>query len=90
MKRFIEIEILQSGQPRAYADSIYEGYLRYSAEGMWASKPNAEVAKKEAKVLIHDFKEKTEKREWHEPYLAEFKNEKENEYYFKIIEPYTD
>ena len=32
-KNIIEIEILQAGQPRAYADSIYEAYISCRVEG---------------------------------------------------------
>ncbi len=91
MKRFIEIEIIKSGQQRAYGDSIYEGYLRYSSEGLWASELPIDVAKKEAQVLIHEFVEKDDpKREWYQAYLDECKKTAEKEYYFKIIEPYDD
>ena len=88
-KRTIEVEILQYGQPRAYADHIYEGYLRYSSNGLWGSEVDMETAKKEAKVLIRNFVEK-EGKEWHQTYLEECRNEVKNVFYFKIIQPYID
>ena len=45
--------MIRAGQARAYADSVYEAVVRYSSDGVWASRPGRDVVAREARVLVH-------------------------------------
>jgi hypothetical protein len=57
LKRSVEVDLIQSGQPRPYADHIYEGYLTFSVpDGQaWDSKfPNTkDTVAQYAKLMVH-------------------------------------
>ena len=87
MKRTIEIEIVKAGQSMPYNDTVYEAYLTYSSDGMWASHPSRETVKEEARVLVHDF----EGEEYSQlPYLKTLEEIEHNKWHVVIVQPYTD
>jgi hypothetical protein len=73
-KKIIEIESLQSGQPRPYADSFYEANISIfnvgtltDGSGFYQSL-SKELVLKIAKILVHNFEEVPEN--WASPKLV--------------------
>lgn len=90
----LTVENIRAGQPRPYADSIYE--FTIFAEWIPYGKTELEPVKWIELIFISHakgisyFKLKTEKREWHEKYLDSVVKVGEGKYKFIIIEPFTD
>lgn len=87
-KRTIEIEPLQVGQPRPYADSSYESILTFTTEGenkTWI--PDEKEVRKIAKVLVHDFKDEPN---WHEPHLKEMERLADNKWRVLVVSAFLD
>ena len=82
---------IRSGQPRAYADSVYEFDMIFTANrgkdgwiDVWY--PTRESAIKYAKAHQEFF----EKPEWHQPALKEFKEVEKGKWHVIIEQPYLD
>lgn len=90
MKKVIEIETKRAGQPRPYADSVYEDILTFTDDrGKWT--PRLEEVRKIAIGLYGDrVKEKSDVREFWEPYFEEIIQLSENSWRVIIIDPYKD
>jgi hypothetical protein len=93
MKRFIEVDLKQAGQPRPYADSIYEGYLTFSVpEGqMYASKwpKDPEQVKPFAQLLIEPWYDEPQ---WYQSRLKTLERVpgETNRWHVIVIRPYLD
>lgn len=92
------VEILQGGQPRPYADSIYRGILTVEWQGMEGYKDkNApfiphddlreEIVKSRYSRLVHDWHEEPE---WFQPRLTSFKKVGAGQWEVTVVEAYTD
>ena len=95
MIRSVTVQIVHSGQPRAYADSIHEAYLTFSVpEGqLWASKfghGQADVVKPYVKLMVQDFYEGNEPDTWHLPRLKKLEQVSPGKWHVIIISPYLD
>jgi hypothetical protein len=86
--REIKIETLHAGQPRPYADSVYEFILEYKLDGENFDL-NEGVIKKYAKALCRDFNE-SEEAGWWEGKLRTFEKISIGKWHIVVIEPYTD
>ena len=94
-KIIIEIETVRSGQPRAYADSVYE-YL-VTVKNYWDSttglqEGNYKPKEEDIKELVQRFGHSFVKNAtcWSGPQLKEFKEIDYRTYKLKIVEAYTD
>ena len=88
-KLIIEVDKIQSGQPRPYADSIYESTITCKKGDGTPWDLSDDLIKSYAKVLIRNFNE-SDKRGWWEGRLDVFKKVSDGIWHIKIIEPYTD
>ena len=77
-----DIELTQNGQPRPYADSIYEGTVIAESEEEARSKL-AEMR------FVASIRDKRDKEIWYAPYFTEFKQVESGKWKFRIIEEYT-
>ena len=81
-KKIIEIEIIQSGQPRPYADHIYEAFFQIRSEGFLTNGAcfyfiiNEEFAKDITRLFVHDFKDNPD---WYQPKLIKLEPVKPTE-----------
>jgi hypothetical protein len=72
-KLSIEIDILQAGQPRAYADSFYEAYISCRVDGMLMDKAvfyrdlGEDTVKSLARLFVHGFDDVP--KDWAAPVL---------------------
>jgi len=94
-KIIIEIETLRSGQPRAYADSVYEYFV--TVKNYWNSTtgeqegtftPKEEDIKELVQMFGHKFVEKSTC--WADPVLKEFEKIDFRTYRVRIIDPFKD
>ena len=85
----VKVKTIQAGQPRAYADSIYESELTYSDDEYPDFDPDPVVVKDHAKALVRQFNE-NEKRGWWEGRLDILEKLGKGKWRVRIIEPYTD
>lgn len=73
VKLSLVIERLQAGQPRAYADSYYEGIISLrndgtlTHDGVFYQELNEDLVKRIAKLFLHPFPDKPEC--WADPIL---------------------
>lgn len=99
--RSVTLELLHSGQPRAYADELWEGVLTFSVpEGqLWAGgfPSTPEQVKPYVNLMLHGFVDKLagEKWEWHQPWLKELErlgvpDERPIRWRAVVIGPYLD
>lgn len=88
MKVNYEVEYLQMGQPRAYADSIYEAKIKVISEGIFNSDPEEEMIKRYANILVHNFE--GTKPQLGKCHLEEIKKLEKGYWYVKIVYPYDD
>jgi len=93
MVRAVTVEIVQAGQPRPCADSIYEGYITFSVpEGqIWASKVGGDIttAKQYVKLMLRDFAE-PEEVGWWLPRLTKMEQVSPLRWHAIVTSPYTD
>jgi len=97
MSRFrVEVRTIRAGQPRAYADSVYESDIIFSnwwdsttgeREGNWC--PHRDTVKKLAALLVHDFVD-SENRHMLDPYLESISKVGPQVWKVVIIDPYCD
>lgn len=84
----------QSGQPRPYADSIYEATLEFDQSAPWTDKwtPPEVMVIQMARGLMNrgNFKLKDEERAWHETYAEKVEKLAPNKWRIKLIQPYCD
>ncbi len=87
----VTYETISAGQPRAYADSVYEFNMVFSAarndggySDVWT--PDRANALRYAKVH-QDFYENPE---WHQPKLEIFEETEKGKWHVKIVQPYLD
>jgi hypothetical protein len=80
--RTITLNIIRAGQPRAYADSVYEGVFTFS----W--QPNETDVKAIAKVMLHPFVD--EPTHALESRLQKFEKRTPNQWHIEILSPFTD
>ena len=92
------VETLAAGQPQPYADSVYiyrmaceqVGHVGDAAKQFNPRDLTEDYAKKIAKTICRDFKELSEKPEWHEPRLERFEQVHPGVWEMKITLEYTD
>lgn len=95
------VEMLQAGQPRAYADTVHEFILSVEwipyRPGLapqareWEPSGLSELLVKEAgRTLGHNFKEKSESPGPFDSTLEAFANVGPGKWRFKVVTPYTD
>jgi hypothetical protein len=91
-----EVKILRAGQPRPYADSVYEAEIRFNnfwdsttgeRPGEWD--PGEDVVKMITKAMVHCFSDK-EKPEWHEAILKKIFKVGRGFWFVRVEEPYCD
>lgn len=78
-----KLNITQCGQPRPYADSIYEGTVEAAHER------EAREALQKMRYRIKPIYDKQDKKDWAHPYFVYFKEISPHLWAFKIIEAYT-
>ena len=91
------VETLAAGQSRPYADSIYiyrmtceqVGHMGDSAKQFNPRDLTADYAKKLAKTICHNFKERSENPDWHEPILERFEQVSPGVWEMQIRTEYT-
>jgi len=90
----IEIIFTRSGQPRPYADSVYEGTIIFSnywdsstgeREGAWD--PDIAVVKQTVQLYLHRF---TEPKTAMEPWLDLVEKVDRGRWHVRVIAPYLD
>lgn len=91
-KHLIEIETIKAGQPRPYADSVYEFVFTFSGGVTGKYTP---MKDKVLELALYWFNHKNvaldkEKREWFQPYLDKIEKLDENKWSVKFIDPYLD
>jgi hypothetical protein len=101
-KTVIEIEFLEAGQPRPYADSRYRARIRGTRHGVYTNDKVLDLAisEEEARALVrffvHNYKDEPD---WHEPRLTCIKVTKEKkmgptelplEWEVTIVQPFLD
>jgi len=91
----VECEWHQAGQPRPYADSIYEATLRFSTTAPWASKwdPPEVTVEAIAQAVMNrgKFVRKDDpERQWHQTYAERFDKVSDSTWRIKLIQPYCD
>jgi hypothetical protein len=65
-KEIVEIQTIQTGQPRPHADSIYEAFISIRCEGVLRNEAifyrslNEDLVKKITQILFRSYKEKPE------------------------------
>jgi len=100
----IEVEWIQAGQPRAYADSVYEAKISFMQKNairqgeVTKRYVTEDEAKKIAQMFVRPFHEGSD-RAWHHAKLAvcamldakkAMGAEKASQWRVKIVEPYKD
>jgi hypothetical protein len=92
MERSVTVELVRAGQPRAYADHVYEAYLTFSVpEGLgWSSKygRKEEQVKPYIPLFVHPFVE--ENRQWHQPWLEKLEQVSPGRWHVIVKSPYLD
>lgn len=85
----IHRDMLAAGQPRAYADSVYEAVLTYEFRGPYAERMRLgrEVVARHAKMLVHSW---SDEPQWYEPRLADLTETEPRVWYVKVTAPYLD
>lgn len=87
----IHIDTIQAGQPRAYADSIYENVLTYEGNGPLlpgaSFRPAESLVKRHARVLVHEWNDEPN---WHDDRLDFVREEKPGVWRVRVISPYLD
>lgn len=90
-KRIIEVETIQAGQPRPYADHIYESYITFSVpEGqMWARKwgTHESTVKQFIPLLVGGY---SENPEWHDSRLEKLEQVSPGRWHVIVIQPFID
>lgn len=89
----IEIRWFESGQPRAYADSVYDAEIVFGTDAKWARgwhPPQDSVEKIAAAVMGRKFKLPHEERQWHETHAEKFEEIEPGRWRVRLIQPYCD
>jgi hypothetical protein len=90
-KVIVELELLRAGQPRPYADSMWEATLTFSDpyDGTWT--PDHKTVIRFIKAFYYDdFYAGEGKREQHTPYLDSLIQTANNQWKVVIVSPYMD
>jgi hypothetical protein len=83
----ISVKHLSAGQPRPYADSVYEAIIQITDAAGTPAKWNREVVLPVARCLVHDW---SDKPEFLEPRLAQCENTAPGTWHIKVVQPYAD
>jgi hypothetical protein len=91
----VTVERLRAGQPRAYADSVYEAILRVEWVPYFLNQPEEwapaqfeeSVIKRYVRALVHEF---SDKPEFLEPSLTMLKKEATGVWHAIVTQPYCD
>jgi hypothetical protein len=81
-QKTVTLKIIREGQPRAYADSDYEGVFTFSWE------PSESQVKAFARLMLHEFYD--EPPHAVAPRLEKCESRSAKEWYVHIHAPYTD
>lgn len=88
-----KVTTIQSGQPRPYADSVYEYNIELSGD-WYGSRPDfgQEVIERAAQGLTRGWAKRKDDpdREWHQSYLDSFEKLAPSSWQVRIVEPYLD
>lgn len=84
----VQVECLQAGQPRAYADSLYEYRITFTSTSRFMSRPQEETVRNHLRA-VHPFKMKGE-AEWWEDTLQELRELEPGVWYALIVRVYND
>lgn len=94
MNKRIDIQTIQAGQPRAYADSIYEATIDFNFTDndklQWD--PPREIVEQIARMFVHDWVEINDDGTigWWQPTLDFLRKTSEGQWHIKVTLPYTD
>ena len=89
-KIIIEIEVLRSGQPKDYADSVYEAIYTLSNEGCPAWTPDRDIVLKYVRAVYQDDFFLQFEVVGPRPYLKTLERIVDNQWRVVIVAPWTD
>jgi len=90
VSELIKIETIHAGQPRPYADSIYEAVITITNDELPDYDIPQKIVENIVKAAFHNFKKQDEERGWWEPYLKSIEKLDKGKWRFIIIEEYAD
>lgn len=86
----IHRDFIAAGQPRPYADTIYEAVLRYEfsiTRSAATMRPARSVVERHARVLVHNW---ADEPKWHEARLKLLEEMEPNVWHVVVVVPYLD
>lgn len=89
-KTTIEVEVVRAGQPRPYADSVYEYIITFSGGYGGRYRPTKEMVRKFVEWEHHKPISDKERKDWFDPYFEVFEEIEPSKWRAIIIEPYDD
>lgn len=92
MNKRIDIQTISAGQPRPYADSIYEAKIKFSFTDNTKLQydPRQSVVEEVVRLFVHVFPGLEEDMGWWDPRLEFLNKTGKGEWHVKIRVPYDD
>jgi hypothetical protein len=90
----VELQVLNYGQPRPYADTIWEAILTINASPLGKWVPTEEMVKKIVREYFYEssfpLRDKQGEGMWYEDYFDKVIQKSDGSWLVRIISPYKD